>query len=334
MKKRLLVFSTLVFASNGLFGQQDAALTHFIFNKQAVNPAAAAIDGDVCATMLYRNQWDRVSGAPNSLLFNAEAPVPFIGTSSGQFGAGISYVHDAIGFNRQHNVLLNFNYQHILPTGWGILSTGLGLGMVNFSLSPNWVPPSLIMDPTLPGNSSATGLDMNFGLFWKKPGVFYVGLSSTHINAPTLTVQSALSAGAGVGYNSVRHMFMMAGYQTPSNSMPLSGHLDFQGMARTDMVKYSFDLNVRYMMFGGNIYAGLTYRTSDAAALMAGMTVLNAKAPYGAPGGMHRMIAGYSYDLTVNKLSTVSQGTHELLLKYCYILPPPPVEKSKHPRYL
>jgi hypothetical protein len=100
-----------------------------------------------------------------------------------------------------------------------------------------------------------------------------------------------------------------------------NNNLDVQMMMRTDMVKYSFDFNARYIV-NSRFYGGLTYRTSDAIAFMAGF--MPAKGT----------VISYSYDLTLNKLSNVSRGTHELLVKYCYYLPPPPVQKSKHPRWL
>jgi len=49
---------------------------------------------------------------------------------------------------------------------------------------------------------------------------------------------------------------------------------------------------------------------------------------------MQNMTVGYSYDITTNKLANVSRGSHELVVKYCYFLPPPPVTKANHPRWL
>jgi len=43
---------------------------------------------------------------------------------------------------------------------------------------------------------------------------------------------------------------------------------------------------------------------------------------------------GYSYDLTINGLSAVSNGTHELVARYRYVIPDPPLERTKHPRWL
>ena len=94
---------------------------------------------------------------------------------------------------------------------------------------------------------------------------------------------------------------------------------------RTDLIKFSADFNTRYIYDFGNSkqgYAGLTVRTSDAVALMLGYTPLD------------NLTVGYSYDLTVNKLSSISRGSHEIFFKYCYNLPVPPKQSARHPRWL
>jgi len=101
----------------------------------------------------------------------------------------------------------------------------------------------------------------------------------------------------------------------------LGGDIDAQVLLRTDLVKFSADLNVRYL-WKGMAYGGLTYRTVDAIGLMLGFMPIK------------NMTVGYSYDITTNKLASVSRGSHEIMVKYCYFLPPPPVTKAAHPRWL
>ena len=103
------------------------------------------------------------------------------------------------------------------------------------------------------------------------------------------------------------------------------GNIDANVLVRTDLVKFSADINTRYFYVKNNkeiAYGGLTFRTSDAVAVVLGYSP------------MENMTVGYSYDITVNKLASISRGSHELLVKYCYYLPPPPVTKARHPRWL
>eukprot|EP01041_Mallomonas_annulata_P022148 gene22148-42381_t len=57
----------------------------------SINPGSTGLDNGLSGTMVYRNQWDKVNGAPNSVLFNVEANAePIYG------GVGVSFYHDAI----------------------------------------------------------------------------------------------------------------------------------------------------------------------------------------------------------------------------------------------
>jgi type IX secretion system PorP/SprF family membrane protein len=311
MNKKFILLTTVLSVITSLsFGQQDKLITHFIYDKMSINPGETGIDDGICATSIYRNQWDKVNGAPNSAVLNVEANMNrfFPG------GLGISFYHDAIGFSRQNNVLLNYSYPLDLA-GLGTLGIGVGLGIVNFGMSPVWVPPTTVQDNSLPVGFTATNLDVNFGLYFKGNNDYYIGLSSTHLN------ESLLESTVGTvnnQYQMARHYYLMGGKRFNGIG---DGAIDAQLLLRTDLVKFSADINARY--FWKEIgYAGLTYRTVDAIGLMLGwMPVKN-------------MTVGYSYDLTTNKLASVSRGSHEIVLKYCYFLPPPPVTKSNHPRWL
>ena len=309
-KKIILLTSFLSLATGAIIAQQDKLLTHFIYDKMSINPGETGLDDGICATTIYRNQWDKVNGAPNSAVLNVEANAKRFG------GFGLSFFHDAIGFNRQNNVLLNYAYPLTVGNA-GILGIGIGVGIVNFGMSPVWVPPTTLVDPTLPASFSATNLDLNFGLYWKGKSDYYVGLSSTHLN------ESLLKQTVGTidqTYQTARHYYIMGGKKFLDVA---GGDIDAQILMRTDLVKFSADLNVRYM-WRDMAYGGLTYRTIDAVGLMIG----------GKPFQRIDMTVGYSYDVTTNKLASVSRGSHEILLKYCYYIPLPPITRSNHPRWL
>jgi type IX secretion system PorP/SprF family membrane protein len=311
MKKKLLLASSfVVFACSSLTAQQDKLITHFMYDKMSINPGETGIDEGICATTMYRNQWDKVNGAPNSAVLNIEANMNrfFPG------GLGLSFYHDAIGYSRQNNLLLNYSYPLTIP-GAGTLGIGVGVGMINFGMNPNWVPPTTNPDPSLPVGFSATNLDMNFGLYFKGNQDYYAGISSTHLSQSLL---SESVAGITNEYQTARHYYIMGGKKFLNVA---GGDIDANVLMRTDLVKFSADINARYI-WKNIAYGGLTYRTSDAVAIMLGWVPIT------------NMTVGYSYDITMNKLSSVSRGSHEILLKYCYFLPPPPIQKSKHPRWL
>lgn len=310
MKKNLLIISLLTFAFVGVtYAQQNKALTHFIFDKMSVNPGATGIgmrDG-ICGTTIYRNQWDRVNGAPNSALLNVE------GNFSRFFpgGVGLSFYHDAIGFSRQNNMVLNYSYP--LTLGNGILGIGAGLGFVNYGMNPSWVTPDqLPNDGSLPQAVNEINFDANFGLYYHSYTGWYAGISSTHLPALELEL---------LNFQSARHYYAMGGYRQVEAFGVQDLDLDYNGIIRTDMVKFSADINARAiykLAKGRSVWGGLNYRTSDAIAIMAGLEFDN-------------IAIGYSYDLTVNGLATVSRGSHEIFLRYCHFLPPVPKTVSKNP---
>ncbi len=311
---------SFLFFYTAIFSQQDKLLTHFMYDKMSLNPGSTGLDDGICATSLYRNQWDKVNGAPNSAILNVEANL----TRFFPGGLGISIYHDAIGFARQNNALLNYSFPIQIGNA-GVLGLGVGVGIMNYGMDPTWVPPSTFNDPTLPTGFAATNLDLNFGAYFKGND-FYAGISSTHLSE-SLLENSVTGSGATLtqSYQTARHYYAMGGYKMRNIA---GGDIDANLLLRTDLVKFSADINARYIYrLGGKdgqsfVYGGLTFRTSDAIAVMLGYMPIK------------DLTVGYSYDVTVNKLASISRGSHELLLKYCMYIPEPKIQKSRHPRWL
>ena len=314
--KKCLAGLLLLIVSFSTMSQQDKLITHFIYDKMSINPGKTGLglDNTICATSIYRNQWDKVNGAPNSAVLNIEANLSRILPG----GIGLSFYHDAIGFAKQNNLALNYSYP-IEIGSIGTLGIGVGVGLINYGLQPDWVPPTSLQDPDLPEEFAATNLDVNFGAYFNGKD-FYAGLSSTHLTESLLKQQSA--NGFEQSYQTARHYYLMGGKKFANM---FGGTIDAQVLMRTDLVKFSADFNARYIYDFGNSkigYGGLTVRTSDAVAMMFGYTP------------MENLTVGYSYDITVNKLASVSRGSHEIFFKFCYNLPEPPKQSARHPRWL
>jgi type IX secretion system PorP/SprF family membrane protein len=312
-KNTLIIF---IFSSvfTHFFAQQDKLITNFMFDKMSINPGKTGVDmyNSICATSIYRNQWDKVNGAPNSAVLNIEGNLErfFKG------GIGLAFYHDAIGFSRQNNLLLNYSYP-IRISNVGVLGLGFGIGIINYGIEPNWVPPTTATDLSLPVGFAATNLDANFGAYFQGKD-FYVGLSSTHLSESLL---KKTVADIDQNYQTARHYYFMGG---KSFDDVLNGKIDAQVLLRTDLVKYSFDINTRYFFTinDNELYGGLTYRNSDAIGVLLGFSPTQ------------KFTIGYSYDITINKLASVSRGTHEIVLKYCYAIETPRLTISRNPRFL
>ena len=314
MKKNILTISAFIaMTSSFVYSQQEKLLTHFIFDKMTINPASTGLDPGMSATSVYRNQWNGVNGAPNSVLLNLEANMNrFI-----PGGLGMSFYHDAIGKMRQNSLLFNYSYPLRVP-GYGTVAFGVGLGMVNVGFDPLWIPPQTLVDDLLPTANGGTNLDVNLGVMWKGNQNYYVGVSATHVSEADIK---------NVNYGNARNLFVIAGYEyalTAGSPGRPGKRIDAQMLMRTELVKTSTELNVRYKHDFDLFYGGLTYRVSDGLGAMVGFM----------PPQVKNLLVGYSYDMTLNKIREFSSGSHEILVKYVYMLPPPPVQKSKHPRWL
>ena len=68
MKIRLLALIALLI-SGSVIGQQDKLLTHFFFDKMSINPGETGLDEGICATTIYRNQWDKVLPSTNAQIY-------------------------------------------------------------------------------------------------------------------------------------------------------------------------------------------------------------------------------------------------------------------------
>ncbi|NBW59738.1 MAG: type IX secretion system membrane protein PorP/SprF [Crocinitomicaceae bacterium] len=77
-----------------------------------------------------------------------------------------------------------------------------------------------------------------------------------------------------------------------------------------------------YTLNNNELYGGLTYRNSDAIGVLLGFSPIQ------------KFTIGYSYDITINKLASVSRGSHEIVLKYCYSIKTPKPTISRNPRFL
>jgi type IX secretion system PorP/SprF family membrane protein len=313
MKKQLYLFSIIcVSIAQYTFAQQDAAVTHGMYTKMTFNPGATGSEDGICGSLIYRNQWDRVNGAPNSVFFNVEAN---LNRFVRNLGAGVSVVHDAIGFNRQNTAHLNLSYKIKLPNS-DFISVGVGAGIVNMGQNPIWVTPQPgVVDNLLPQSFAATNMDFNFGIFYRSQQNFYVGISSTHLSESVL----ASATSSLLTYNTARHYYLMGGWK--KEEILSNWDLDLNTLLRTDMNKFSFDLSAR-MFYQQRFYGGVGFRNSDAVLVLLGMEVIP------------NLTIGYSYDITTNRLANISWGTHEIMLRYCRPIPVPPPTIHKNPRHL
>ena len=326
MKKTLTI---IAFSITGLvtFAQQDAQFSMNMFNRLSVNPAYAGTNKALCATILYRDQWDKFPGAPKTGLLSVDYGQIAHG------GIGFTIDQDQLGFDKTLKAKLAYSFHMAIGTS-GTLGIGLDAGMINKSLTGNFIAPDGTStefgggtDNAIPWTgTSATTYDVGFGLYYTNDKL-YVGLSSLHLPAQKINDKSSAGNTYPLSYDFqyqiARHYYVMAGYDFfLSSKLTLTPST----LIKSDAAVTTFDLNAK-LLYDNFIWAGISYRLQDAIAPMIGVAWK--------PNDKQTIKIGYSYDLGTSDLKAHHSNTHEILLNYCIKWNrPPKIQSHINPRFL
>ena len=230
-------------------------------------------------------------------------------------GLGLTYYYDQLGFETNNIARLHYSFHKSI--GIGTLGIGASLGLISKNIQATWITPDGTPwqnDGSISAESSNDlAPDFSFGVFYQANNL-WMGLSSTHLS------QSDMK---DIHIKTARHYWIMAGYNYDINP---EWQLRQSILAKSDAASTQIDVNVS-VMFKRMVWAGVSYRIADAVAPMIGYQT--------AVGNDGLLKIGYSYDVTTSKLSNYSNGTHEIMLNYCFNLDrPEPIQKYKNPRFL
>jgi type IX secretion system PorP/SprF family membrane protein len=274
-----------------LYAQQDPQFSHNMFNRLAVNPGYAGSQGSLCLTALGRNQWNAFAGQPNTGLISADMPLAIA-----HGGVGVTIYADKLGNERSFSGKLAYAYRHTLAQG--TLGIGADIGLMNKAVQGTWTTPDgtpSTADPSIPQGNSATAPDFSFGLYYSSNSdKLWVGLSTTHVAANSLKNGS-------LNYLMKRHYYVMAGYKIePTPALSIKPSL----LVKSDAASTQVDLNL-LAEYNSQFWGGLSYRLQDAVVALVGVK-------------FNTFRVGYSYDITTSKVRGYSNGTHEIMVGYCF----------------
>ncbi len=164
MRTMLKPFFVLLAILSGSYAvaQQDELHTQFWNTYANINPAVSGVFYKHQATALYRNQWDRVNGAPNTITGNYNTRVDAL-----HGGLGVTYKYETIGSLKEHSANLNYSF-HLKLGENALLAAGVSAGIVNMKRDEIYyttgaTPPSQIYMPEAQGRA----FNMNAGLGFK-----------------------------------------------------------------------------------------------------------------------------------------------------------------------
>jgi len=312
--KRPLFIIIVLSLFNGVYAQQDYQITHYMFDNLSFNPGYAGLNNNICATIIGRQQWAGFAGSPTTALINIHSPVEML-----RGGLGLTYVSDQLGFEKNNIARLNYSYH--MGLGAGQMGIGLSVGVLQKSFGADWITPSGtstangdITDDLIPDeNASGIVPDINLGVFYKT-NELYLGISTTHVGGFEMS---------NLNVQNVHHYWITAGYNHDlSPDIKLRPSL----LIKSDASSTIMDININ-ALYKNLLWAGLTYRVGDEIAPMLGYQ-------HSLADGSSLRI-GYAYGITTSIIGNYSNGSHDIMLNYCFNLSKPPIiEKAKNPRFL
>jgi type IX secretion system PorP/SprF family membrane protein len=247
-----IVIGVLMMCAFVTEAQQDPQYSLYQFNQMIINPAYAGARDVLAVVGLRRDQWVGFPGAPKTTCLSVHGPV-----LNKNIGLGFTIVRDELGPRSTTGFYGNFAY--ILKLNQKTrLSFGLNGGYNRYQFDFNKISFQKDEVPVELNSITKGTLDINSGLFLRTQS-FFIGLSATHINSPSVyTYQASLGNSEKFSYKARTHLFLSIG-----NSFILNQDVIF---APTILVKQvtnelGVDLNLNFFLFK-RLWLGAFYRHS------------------------------------------------------------------------
>ncbi len=305
--KNIIITSIALLFGVGLFAQQDAQYTQFMFNKLAYN-AGYAGSGDVaCISCLYRNQWTGINGAPQTGVLNFDTPM-----FKKRVGLGVNLVYDKIGVEQRVKASLVYSYRIKLNKEY-TLGIGVRGTLWNYRVDFDALQATEIGDGQIPmGSPNSFAPNFGAGLYLNHKK-FYVGLSIPHLLKTNLELggDSAGVTDPELFSEFERHFFLMGGAKFKlSEKVDLNPNLLVKYVANSP---FDMDVNCN-VIFLDKFWLGATYRLGGSTQRGFGESI-DAVVQY---QFTNQFKVGFAYDYTLSELADYNNGSFEVMLHYCF----------------
>lgn len=315
IKKTFLILGLIFAGLKPVKAQQNIQFTQYIFNSLSVNPAYAGYKEEWFGQMALRTQWVGLDGAPKTGQFSIDG---ILDPAKKRMGIGLQIASDKLGPQSATSAYVNYAYRlRLNDEDTKRLSFGLGVGVTNYGLDGTQLSPGDAFDPVIPiGQINSIIPDGRFGVYYYTPK-FYLGASIMDLfsgdNSNTIF---DWDAGTTQNLKRKRHVYLIAGMlNNLSSEIKLKPSImvkeDFRGPT-------SLDMNAMFI-FNDRFWIGGTYRTGvkifeKSFDVNKNLTNLNSISGLLQFYVTNKLRLGYSYDFNLNRLNTMSYGTHEITL--------------------
>jgi type IX secretion system PorP/SprF family membrane protein len=316
--KRLACLFAFSVLGQVLFSQQLPLYSQYLNNKFLINPAHAGSDGYTSYNITAREQWIGYSGAPRTYSLSFQTRILKRGfrldqniynntvyrpKTTGRVGLGGYIFSDRNGLVQRTGLQTSYSY-NVWIQDYTQISMGLAFTGYYFKININEMSFEESSEPLLNDNLRR-GIfvpDVDFGFYLLNPR-YDIGFSALQLFGAAVKLGKY-----GIGnYWMDRHYYLFGSYNfytgvktelQPSLLLKVS-----------EQVRPQVDIGFTYN-YDQDFWAGISYRTGAGGALIAniGMRYINSRV------NMISMYFGYSFDFTLNRIQSVTYGTHELTL--------------------
>lgn len=291
---------------------QDIQFSQPYSTPMYLNPAFAGSSEGTRLSMNYRNQWPGIDN--NYQAYGAGADF-YIREIKG--GVGISFVRDIAGTHKLSNSLASIKYsQHIALSRKSTLALGVeaGIGQRQFDATNLFFADQVINESNVSQDAqnlfpAAQFADLSAGMMYFSTNL-WLGVAVHHLTQPN---QSLLGAEDKIPMKFSVHggwVLPIEEFKDHPNKKSLRAMFNFKAQGKWDQL----DIGAVYSVHGINM--GMWYRGIPFKQYQPGYQnneALVALLGYEFPKGLS---IGYSYDLTLSRLSGHSGGAHEIAVIY------------------
>ncbi len=278
--------------------QQEAQYSMYRFNGLYINPAYAGSHEVLSASAIYRNQWVKIPGAPQSASVALHSPL-----KNNRVGLGLIYSYDQIGVTKTNSINASFAYRITIGKKKKVkLAIGLSAGVANYRADFNSVATTQANDPNFAGNNQNRWLpNFGFGIYIYSDK-FFVGASLPHMLLNRLNGKTSVFETSPDIARQYYHLLVTGGYVfTLGKKVKFMPSVLFKYVPVHAPV--TFDFNATFI-FVDRLWLGAAYRLNDSYNFMAAVNITK------------QLRVGYAYDLTVSPLRQYTSGSHEVMLGF------------------
>lgn len=290
--KKLIKIVFFLFIPLCASGQMTPVTNHYILNPLTINPAFAGNRGVFNIAAFYRKQWVGINGAPETASLALDAPL-----LDDKLGLGLIITHDKMGVTRETQ--FNTNYAYKLNLGGGLLSFGLGAGL----LVTNTAWSDLVVvdqgdEYYLIDSKTYIVPDFSFGTYYSNKN-YFAGVSIPRLLGHKFNFDKNKYI---LKSNFDDYSFLInTGYVFNLSSKVQFFPSTLVAVSPGDKVLYDLNAHFRFI---DRLWLGASYRNDRSVVGMFQFQLTN------------QLRFAYSYDFDFNELKTYNSGSHEVMLRY------------------